>query len=420
MATYTRVWWDQGDGGLTRQDRRPCEYAAYQPDGIAGRLISLDGEVAAEVADAERAIARFDASATRLADTEALARLLLRAESVASSKIEGLEVGGSCLLRAAADAHPERSDLTALEVLRNIEAMRWAVGEASQQPAISADAIRGVHERLLRGTRLDHEVGRVREIQNWIGGSNFNPCSADFVPPPPDLVPELLEDLVAFINEDAMPAVVQAALAHAQFETLHPFVDGNGRTGRALIHIVLRRRGLALRALPPISLILATRSDDYVRLLNATRYDGPPDGEQASAARNEWIGFFAGACRRAVSDAEAFEQELSDLITKWEALVQPARADSAVRALVAALPGVPVLTVPTAAATIGRSFEATNNAIQRLIEVGILRQISLGKRNRAFEAGEVIERFTALERRLASPAGDTRVDGPARRVPYRR
>jgi len=417
MATYTRVWWDQGDGGLTRQDRRPCEYAAYRPDGIAGRPISLDGEVTAEVADAEQAIARFDAGATRLADTEALARLLLRAESVASSKIEGLEVGGSRLLRAAADAHPERSDLTALEVLRNIEAMRWAVGEASEH---SADAIRGVHERLLRGTRLDDEAGRVREIQNWIGGSGFNPCSADFVPPPPDLVPELLEDLVAFLNEDSMPAVVQAALAHAQFETLHPFVDGNGRTGRALIHIVLRRRGLALRALPPISLILATRSADYVRLLNATRYDGPPDSEHASAALNEWIGFFAGACRRAVADAEAFEQELSDLIAKWEALVQPSRADSAVRALVVALPGVPVLTVPTAAATIGRSFEATNNAMQRLVEVGILRQISLGKRNRAFEAAEVIERFTALERRLASPSGDTQASRPARPVPYRR
>jgi Fic family protein len=190
--------------------------------------------------------------------------------------------------------------------------------------------------------------------------------------------------------------------------------------GRVLIHIVLRRRELALRALPPISPILATRSDDYVRLLDARRYDGPPAGEQASAARNEWIGFFAGACRRAVSDAEAPEQELSDLIAKWEALVQPARADSAVRALVAALLGVPVLTVPTAAATIGRSFAATNNAIQRLVEVGILRQISIGKRNRAFEAGEVIERFTALERWLASPAGDTRIDKPARPVPYRR
>ena len=420
MAYYEQTWWDQAEGGLTRKDRRPCAFESYRPDGISGRPIRVDGEVAAEVSAAEQAIARFDASATGLADTEALARLLLRAESVASSKIEGLEVGGARLLRAAAHSHPERNDVTALEVLRNIDAMRWVIGEASEQPAVSADTIRGVHERLLQGTRLDDEAGHLREVQNWIGGSDFNPCSADFVPPPPDLVPELLEDLVAFLNEDAMPAVVQAALAHAQFETIHPFVDGNGRTGRALIHIVLRRRGLALRALPPISLILATRSADYVRLLNATRYDGPPDSEHASAALNEWIGFFAGACRRAVADAEAFEQELSDLVDEWRTRVEPVRSDSAVRALLTVLPGVPVLTVSTAAALIDRSSVATNKAIQRLVEVGILRQISLGKRNRAFEAAEVIERFTALERRLASPAGDTRIDRPARPVPYRR
>jgi hypothetical protein len=95
-------------------------------------------------------------------------------------------------------------------------------------------------------------------VQNWIGGSSFNPCSAAFVPPPPDHVAGLIEDLCAFANDDSLPAVAQAAIAHAQFETIHPFVDGNGRTGRALIHVILRRRGLASRILPPVSLVLAT------------------------------------------------------------------------------------------------------------------------------------------------------------------
>jgi len=118
------------------------------------------------------------------------------------------------------------------------------------------------HQRLLAGTRLDAHAGAIRQEQNWIGGSSYNPCSAAFVPPPPEYVPDLLDDLCQFCNSDDIPAVAQAAIAHAQFDTIHPFVDGNGRTGRALIHLVLRRRGLATRVLPPVSLVLATWADD--------------------------------------------------------------------------------------------------------------------------------------------------------------
>ena len=130
------------------------------------------------------------------------------------------------------------------------------------------DVLLEVHRRLLAATHLSEHAGRVRTIQNWIGGSSYNPCNAAFVPPPPESVAPLLEDLCAFCNEDQLPAVAQAAIAHAQFETIHPFVDGNGRVGRALIHLVLRRRGLAPRALPPISLVLATRANDYIRRFN--------------------------------------------------------------------------------------------------------------------------------------------------------
>jgi len=119
------------------------------------------------------------------------------------------------------------------------------------------------------------------------------PCSAAFVPPPPELVPGLIEDLCVICNDDSLPAVAQAALAHAQFETIHPFADGNGRTGRGLIHLVLRRRELATRVLPPISLILATWAKDYIDGLTATRYSGPASGEAAHAGLNRWIGTFA-------------------------------------------------------------------------------------------------------------------------------
>ncbi|MFV1971604.1 MAG: Fic family protein [Acidimicrobiia bacterium] len=103
------------------------------------------------------------------------------------------------------------------------------------------------------------ELGRVvRERQNWIGGSSYNPCSAVFVPPPPDHVDGLVQDLIEYVNGDEHSPLVQAAIAHAQFETIHPFADGNGRTGRALIHVILRRRGLSPTFVPPISLVLAT------------------------------------------------------------------------------------------------------------------------------------------------------------------
>jgi len=141
---------------------------------------------------------------------------------------------------------------------------------------------------LLAGTRLEVHGGSFRGVQNWIGGSDYNPCSADFVPPPPELVAHLMDDLCAFCNTDDLPPVAQAAIAHAQFETIHPFVDGNGRTGRAIVHLVLRRRGLVPRVLPPVSLVLATLARDYVKGLTATRYVGSPSSPEASTGVNRW------------------------------------------------------------------------------------------------------------------------------------
>ena len=122
-------------------------------------------------------------------------------------------------------------------------------------------------------------------VQNWIGGSDYNPCSA-----------ALLDDLLAFCNDDGLPALAQAAIAHAQFETIDPFVDGNGRTGRDLIHLTLRHSGFAECFLPPVSLILATGADDYVTGLTATRYVDEPRSEAAHAGINRWVALFAGAC----------------------------------------------------------------------------------------------------------------------------
>ena len=417
-----RRWESAYASGLPRRDRASCDYEAYVPDLLVRRVIRLDGDVAADVADAETAVARFDAKAIALADTEALARLLLRAESVASSRIEGLEVGGRRLLQAEAAAAigEDAGDVTATEALRNIAAMTWAVGVVQPNDDITVEHLLEAHRRLLEGTRLSEYGGRIRDVQNWIGGSSYNPCSASFVPPPEDEVADFLADLCAFCNSDDLPAIVQAALAHAQFETIHPFVDGNGRIGRALIHLVLRRRGLATRVLPPISLVLATMSRDYVSGLTSTRYLGEPSSEEATAGLNQWVALFATACRRAIADAETFEERVGQLQGQWRERLGRVRVNSAVDLLVRALPGAPILTVSGAAELIGRTFQATNEAIGRLAEADVLHQVNVGRRNRAFEAPDLIKTFTDLERQLASPTRDARSTTPTRPVPHRR
>jgi Fic family protein len=422
VSRVIRRRWPGNSDAPSRRGREPCEYEAYSPDLLMGRKVTLDGDVAADVADAEAAIGRLNADASALADTEALARLLLRAESVASSRIEGLEIGARKLLRAelARELGERTFDVTAGEVLGNIEAMNGAVREIGPGDPITVDTLLRFHGRLMANSRDRQYAGKLREKQNWIGGSAYNPCTAAFVPPPPELVPGLLEDLCSFCNADSLPAVAQAALAHAQFETVHPFADGNGRTGRGLIQLVLRRRGLATRVLPPVSLVLATWAGDYVGGLTATRYQGPATGKAAHEGINLWIGRFAGACVRAVADAASFEQRVQRFQDTWRGQLGRVRSGSATDLLLRSLPGAPVLTVNGAAELIGRSFPQTNEAIARLTEAGVLSQVTVGKRNRAFEAKEVITAFTDLERQLASPAGDTRSSEPSRSVPPRR
>jgi Fic family protein len=422
MSKLMKRHWTTNFSGPSRSDRRSCDYQAYLPDDLTGRSFALDGEVAADVAEAEAAIARLNAEATALIDTEALARILLRAEAVASSRIEGLEVGARRLLQAEAvrgvDLVP--GDVKATEVLGNIDAMVYGIERIGNGDAITPDVLLGVHERLLSGTRLKAYGGRFREEQNWIGGSSYSPCSAAFVPPPHEYVEGLVGDLCRFCNDDSLPTVAQAAIAHAQFETIHPFDDGNGRTGRALIHLVFRRRGLALRILPPVSLVLATWSKSYVQALDGTRYRGRASDTAARVGINTWVERFAGACIRAVADSNDFEARAREIQTAWRERLPSIRRNSATDLLIHALAGAPVVTANSAAALIGRTYPAANNAIAQLVKAGVLSQVTIGRRNRAYEAPEIIAAVTDLERQLASPDGDTRTSKPGRRVPQGR
>ena len=150
-----------------------------------------------------------------------------------------------------------------------------------------------------------------------------------------------------------------------------------------------------------------------------TRYLGPADSPEAMAGINRWVALLASACRRAVQDAGWFEARVRDLQASWIERVGPTRRDSTVRQLIEALPGMPVLSTASAARATDRSFQATSQAVKRLTDAGVLRQITVGRRNRAFEAPELIDAFTTLERRLASPTGHTRVAPPIRGVPRR-
>lgn len=419
MGSYVRLHWAPNGSGQTRADQRGCDYDAYLPDGLAGQRLTLDGEVASEVAQAEAAIASLDRSALALTNLDALARILLRAEAVASSRIEGLSVGARRLLRA--DAAREQGDPshdpTVSEVLSNIDAATYALETTGP---VTPDLLLEVHSRLLGGTLQSEHAGRWRTEQNWLGGGDYNPCAAEFVPPPWEHVEDLIDDLCQFLAEAQLPTVALVAVAHAQFETIHPFADGNGRTGRVLISTILQRRGLAERVIPPVSLVLATLSREYVGGLTTYRHAAGPGSPEAHDALNEWVGWFARVCTRAVEDAQAFEQTVSEIQARWREAAAPVRRNSATDLLLDRLPGTPIIGGQTAAELLGRSFPAANQAIQNLVSAGVLRQVTIGRRNRAYEAPAVIDAFTDLERRLASPAADTQVAAPARPVPPRR
>lgn len=422
MAELLRKRWEPRFQGMTRRDRRGCNYDAYLPDPLAGWELTLLGDVAADIADAETAIRDLNQPGPTHVSLEGLARFLLRAESVASSKIEGLDAGARRPVEAEAllAGGGEAADRVAVEVLGNIASMESAVALADEAREITLADLLGIHQILMERSPTPEFGGVIREEQNWIGGSSSNPCSATFIPPPAEFVRDLLEDLVVYINGDEHPALVQAAVAHAQFETIHPFADGSGRTGRALIHIILRRRGLAPAFVPPISLVLATWVDDYVSGLTAFRHLHPADSPDRSTACHVWLRTFAGATLRACNEAQAYASQIDDLVDHWRSALGAIRKGSALDLLLDVLPGVPLLTVDSAARLIDRSDVAAGAAVTRLAEAGILVQRNVGRqRYRVFEAPEVLELFTSLERALASPTADTTTAPPVRPVPRR-
>lgn len=409
---------------MSRKDRRGCEYNSYLPDLLDDWELTMPADVAADIADAETAIRTLNDRGTSHVSLEGLARFLLRAESVASSRIEGLAAATKRLARAEAaltlfEPASQVYDGVAIEVLGNIAAMQSAVELATKSDQFGLDDLLSIHRTLMK-TSAPQLGGVVRSDQNWIGGSSYNPCNAAFVPPPPEYLDDLLRDLMGYVNGDEHSPLVQAAIAHAQFETIHPFADGNGRTGRALIHVVLRRRGLAPRFVPPISLVLATWSEDYVQGLMTYRHLSEPESPERSRHATDWLRMFASATQRSCLDAERYSDDIDELTASWRATLGRVRANSSTDLLLRILPGAPIVTVESASKLIGRSKARTTDAVNALAKAGVLKQRNIGKqRYRIFEATDVLNLFTVLERALATPGGDTRREPPVREVPRR-
>ncbi|HST83900.1 MAG TPA: Fic family protein [Kineosporiaceae bacterium] len=417
MSSRVRdTWHADPDAYGPRRHRKPCSYEAYVPDLLGPASWELPSDLAADIVDAERELAVFDSRVHEAHDLEQLARFLLRAEAVASSKIEGLQVSGRRLARHAA-GHPGR-DATADAVLGNVAAMQLAVDEVARAEVVTREHLLQIHTVLMQQTETPQLAGQVRTTQNWIGGNDFNPCQAAFVPPPPNRVLELMDDLCVFINRDDLPGVLQAALTHAQFETIHPFIDGNGRTGRALIHVVFRRRGLATGFVPPVSLALATDTDGYISGLNAFRYDGHPDEPAAKEGVRRWMEVFVTATRRATRDAEALRTSLLELEANWWAALNP-RRNSAAAKLLPLFIANPVMSTDDAARLAAVSASAAYAAVEQMVAAGIITPVAGSARNRLFEAKGVFSVLTDYERSSATASGDTRAERPRRAVPYR-
>ncbi len=369
--------------------RRACEYEAFVPDPIADLSISLPGDVGTVASEAETAITRLNTKADPA--LVPLARLLLRTESIASSMVEGMQVDARTLARAES-AHDAGRGVSpnAAEVLANVDAMQFAIEHASATHEIVLDDLLAIHRVLLERAPNRAIAGRLRNRQNWIGGNDYNPCGADFVPPPPGEVVRLTADLCNFCNKDELPPLVQSAIAHAQFETIHPFEDGNGRTGRALVQVLLRRRGLAPSFVPPISVVLARDRDRYIRGLTSFREDRIA----------EWLGIFAAAAARAATLAARYVDLVAELQGRWRQQLRETtspREDAAAWLIIDVLPAYPVFTVPVAVAATKRTKPAVNNAVRELVNAGVLTPVSQSQRNRSWEAVGLLDLIVQLE-----------------------
>lgn len=372
-------------------------FEAFVPHPISGWVPDLNAgtwQLVAAVTERCRDLSRVDAKLPA-------EWLLNRAESAASSSIEGIRPSARRVARAEARValFGERPPADEMQTLRNVAVTAHARDLAATGIALSVENLRHLHETLMGE---DPIAGQIRTRQNWVGGGVFGgPTQAQHVGPPPEEVPALLNDLFAFINapSDGIP-MVRAAVAHAQFETIHPFADGNGRTGRALLQYMYLRDGLSGAAALPVSAALMLARPDYFAALNATRVVCAADSPQRSRAFSEWIELLARASDHACQLHDRLNTHVETLLHNWSVVTRGhgIRPSSAPAKLLEHLPANPVVTAATVRRLLGTSERTARNAVARLESVGILVQRSAGRRNKVFECSDMMDAFTEAAR----------------------
>lgn len=358
---------------------------ASVPPRIAELTYTPAQDVAALIERAVVEIVSTDSDAR--GNSHALGRFLLRTESAASSKIEHVSASVDDYARALAGS---RANASATSMVAASAALLRMVERAGENGSIGLDDLLSAHQDLMASDASEaHYAGRFRDMQNWIGGSDHSPRGALFVPPPPELVPQLIEDLLAWVSRDDMPTLIQAAIAHAQFESIHPFTDGNGRIGRALISAVIRRRGVARDIVIPLASGLLAVRDEYFSALTAYRA-----GQVAPITQ-----IIARSARIAAIESRASMDELSALPSEWKRLL-PGRTSPVAERILDSFLDNPVMSAEEIVAASGSLTSASYSAIDRLTGAGIITEITGRKRDRVWAATDALGELEELDRRI--------------------
>ena len=355
-------------------------YSAFVPAPLPPPL-AWDGELVAALSKADRAIGRLAGEGRRFPNPEIFIIPFLRREAVLSSRIEGTRTTLEELFAAQASALVGRASEDLEEVVNYVEALEYGL-ERLQTLPLSLRLIREIHERLMRGVRGDTATpGEFRRSQNWIGPPGCALNDASYVPPPPEELMGCLDALERFLHDDTLPPLVHAGLAHAQFEAVHPFLDGNGRVGRLLITLLLVEREVLPSPLLYLSAYFeASREDYYAHLLTLTQ----------EGAWERWLIYFLQGVQIQAEDAVERMEEMDGLFEQWRdalAGVQSGWPEQVLRLLI----GNPFWTAGGIAEALGVAYTTARRAIEKLEAAGIVSQTGTAKRNRVYCAREMLE-----------------------------
>ncbi len=381
----TRVAWAR-DYEQNSSRKQTLLHRGFYNAAVVPKIANLDFVISSQLQshaeDAAVALARFDAEVGQM--VAPFAAMLLRSEAASSSQIENLTASPATILKA--EYGLGETPNSAL-IVSNQKAMTAAIAVSGE---MSVASVLTMHEALM--AQADpRNAGMLRTEQVWIGGSNLSPHGAKYIAPEHAAVPELMADLVNFAHRLDLSAIVQASLAHAQFETIHPFTDGNGRTGRALVHALLHRLGVTNSVTVPVSAGLLKDTSRYFEALAKYR-----DGEIEPI-----INVFADAAFDAVDNGRRLAREIQEARMRWQTLI-PMRVGAGATRVMENLLEQPIVSRGTTSELLGTTPANAQLAINRLVEAGILSQLGSGKRNRIWQATDVVnalERFAERSRR---------------------